>query len=284
MRSGAPQIVQSSAGSTQSSSQVVLTSSLGSPATAPDQSVRLIGHFTGSSVPRLDGNSSPFTGVSISGNGRVLTATLSGATLAANGPRQYALDALDSSVGLSNVARLRAIQAVSLITGDCSNPAPQGVGIDSVLNVAVVTEPGCNDVSMVNLANGTGFGSSPELPVQGNPQGVDVYSQAGLAVVANAASNSVSIVDVVNDDIATTFVTDPIPSGVAIDPGTGNALVTANGASVVDTFPVSTTVQTPTTIAVQQSPSGVAVDSLRGVAVVANSATGSNDASVHQSQ
>jgi DNA-binding beta-propeller fold protein YncE len=163
------------------------------------------------------------------------------------------------------------IQAVSLVTSGCSNPAPQGVAIDFVRNAAVVTEPGCNEVSMVNLANGTGFGASPELAVGTNPQGLAVYPQAGLAVAANSGSNSVSIVDIANDGVPTTFTTDPVPAGVAIDPGTGKAVVTASGASVVDVFPVSTTAQTPSTIGVQQGPTGLAIDPKSHHAVVANS-------------
>ena len=211
--------------------------------------------------------------------------------MAANGPRRYAVQAADSTTVTSNAARLPVIQAVSLITG-CSNPAPQGVAINSgvtslaILSAAIVTEPSCNQVAMVSLSDssgfthGTGFGASPELAVQSNPQGVDVYPPAGLAVVANAGSSSVSIVDMVNDGVPVTFNTDPVPDGVAVDLGTGKALVTANGASVVDTFAVSTTAQTPTNIGVQQSPSGVAIDPLRGVAVVANSASGSNNVSI----
>ena len=208
-----------------------------------------------------------------------MTATVSGANLAANGPRRYAVQAADSATVISNAARLPVIQAVGLVTG-CSNPAPLAVAINSGLNAAIVTEPGCNQVAMVNLATGTGFGASPELAVQSNPQGVDVYPPAGLAVVANAGSSSVSIVDMANDGVPVTFPTDPVPDGVAIDLGTGNALVTANGASVVDTFPVSATAQTTSNIGVQQAPSGVAIDPLRGVAVVANSSSGSNDASI----
>ena len=278
-----PQIIQTSvapiASSQQTSFQVTLNSSLGSAATASDQTVTLIGHFDGSSVPQLDGSPSPFTSHSISATGRVMTATVSGATLAANGPRRYAVQAADSATVISNAARLPVIQAVGLVTG-CSNPAPLAVAINSGLNAAIVTEPGCNQVAMVNLATGTGFGASPELAVQSNPQGVDVYPPAGLAVVANAGSSSVSIVDMANDGVPVTFPTDPVPDGVAIDLGTGNALVTANGASVVDTFPVSATAQTTSNIGVQQAPSGVAIDPLRGVAVVANSSSGSNDASI----
>ena len=97
-------------------------------------------------------------------------------------------------------------------------------------------------------------------------------------MAANAGSNSVSIVDIVNDGVPTTFTTDPIPDGVAIDLGTGKAVVTANGASLVDVFPVSTTAQTPTTIGVQRGPSGVAIDPKSELAVVANSS--SNTASI----
>jgi DNA-binding beta-propeller fold protein YncE len=65
---------------------------------------------------------------------------------------------------------------------------------------------------------------------------------------------------------------------VAVDLGLGKAAVTANGASLVDVFPVSTTSQTPTTIGVQQGPTAVAIDQKDHVAVVANS--NSNTASV----
>jgi DNA-binding beta-propeller fold protein YncE len=286
-----PQIAQSSVapavpGSTQSSLQVILNSSLGSAAVPQNQTLTLIGNFPSGSVPRLDGDPTPFSGISISNGGRVLTATLSGATLASNGPRQYAIDVLASGF-VSNAARLQVIQAVSLITSDCAAPAPQGVAIDAVLNVAVVTEPGCNDVSMVNVAYndptrplgiGTGFGPNPELAVGTTPTGVAVSPLAHLAVVANSGSNSVSVVDIVNDGVPTTFTTDPIPAGVAINPGTGQAVVASNGASVVDTFPVSTTAQTPTRITVQQGPIGVAIDSVSNLAVVANSTA--NDASL----
>lgn len=268
----------------QTSSRVTITSNLGAAATASDQTVTLIGTFPSGSVPRLDGDPSSFTGVSISASGRVMTATLSGSVLATNGPRVYALDVKDTSSRVSNAASLQVIQAVNLVTGtgsgpgNCGNPSPQGVAIDDTHNVALVTEPGCNDVALVTLPNSTTVINSPELPVGTNPQGVAVYAQAGLAVVANAVSNNVSIVDIVNDDVATTFGTDPTPDGVAVDPGTGKAVVTANGASLVDVFPVSTTSQTPTTIGVQQGPSGVAIDPKGAVAVVANST--SNTASI----
>ncbi len=161
-----PQIIQTSvapiASSQQTSSQVTLNSSLGSAATASDQTVTLIGHFDGSSVPQLDGDPSPFTSHSISANGRVMTATVSGATLAANGPRRYAVQAADSATVTSNAARLPVIQAVSLVTG-CSNPAPQGVAINSGLNAAIVTEPGCNQVAMVSLADSSGLPTAPVL-------------------------------------------------------------------------------------------------------------------------
>ena len=292
LRSGAPQIVQSSfssVGSTQNSSRVTTSSTLSSAAVAPDQTVTLVGTFPSGSVPRLDGDTSPFSGVTIS-NGRMMTATLSGSALATNGPRMYTLDVQNSS-GISNAAPLQVVQAVSLVTSACSNPAPQGVAIDATHNVAVVTEPGCNpsgagDVSLINLTNdpaaglhiGTGFGGNPTLAVGNNPQGVGVYPQAGLAVVANSGSNTVSVVDVLNDDVATSFTVDPIPSGVAINQGTGNAVVTASGASLVDTFPVSTSSQTPATIGVVQGPTGVAIDPKNDVAVVAD--TSSSRASI----
>jgi DNA-binding beta-propeller fold protein YncE len=291
----APQIIQSSMTpvapqSCQATQATICSSLLGSAATAQNQTVRLVGNFPGTPVPRIDGNcsSSAFVGLpTITNGGRMLTATILGSFLAANGPRLYALDVVDSCTtptSFSNAAPLQVIQAVSLVTpslvtpSDCSNPAPQGVAIDAAHNAVVVTEPGCNDVSIINLANGIGLGAKPELAVGINPQGVAVYPQAGLAVAANAGSNSVSIVDIVNDAVSTTFTTDPTPTGVAIDLGLGKAAVTANGASLVDVFPVSTTSQTPTSIGVQQGPTGVAINQTSHVALVANSS--SNTASV----
>ena len=297
----APAVIQSSfapAGMTQSAPGVTITSSLTSHTAAPNQTMTLIGNFPGTPVPRLDGDGSPFSGISVSTGGRVMQATLSGATIAGNGPRQYALDVHDTSgSSFSNAGRLQVIQAVSLTSSQCSNPAPQGVAIDATRNVAVVTEPGssgtnqpCNNVALVDLTNnpgaghyiGTGYGASPELAVgsnsQANPQGVAVYPSAGLAVVANFGNNNVSIVDIANDTVPTTFSTDPLPNGVAVDLGLGKAVVSANGASLVDVFPVATTSQTPTTIGVQRGPSGVAIDQVNHVAVVANS--DSNNASI----
>src|SRR5260370_34462368 len=132
-------------------------------------------------------------------------------------PRLYALDVADTSTGTSNAAQLQVSQAVNLVTGGCSNPAPQGVAIDAVHNVALVTEPGCNQVSMVSLsasntfAVGTGFGAKPELAVGTSPQGVAIYPQAGLAVPAQPGSHNLFIVHIVNYGRPTTFTPDPIP-------------------------------------------------------------------------
>jgi DNA-binding beta-propeller fold protein YncE len=290
LRSGAPQIVQSSfslAGPSQSSSRVVINSSLSSAVVPQNQTVTLVGNFPGTPVLRLDGNCAAFTGSpTITNSGRMLTATISGSFLATNGPRLYALDVADACTtptAPSNVAPLQVIQAVSVVTSACPNPAPQGVAIDVVHNVAVVTEPGCNHVSLVSLVPGTigqGQFGATDLAVGANPQGVATYPQAGLAVVANNFSNNVSIVDVVNNGVPTTFTSDPLPTGVAIDLGTGRAVVTASGASLADVFPVSTstTAPTATTIGVQQGPTGVAIDQQNHVAVVANSS--SNTASI----
>jgi DNA-binding beta-propeller fold protein YncE len=268
LRSGAPQIVQAV-------SQIRINSSLGSAASPPNQAIALIGTFTSGSVPRLDGDPSAFTGTpTILNGGREMSATLSGSYLAARGPRIYAMDASDPTAGASNAAPLQVIQAVSVVTSACPNPLPQGVAIDAAHNAAVITEPGCNHVSLVSLAPGTigqGVFGATDLAVGTNPQGVAVYPQAGLAVAANSGSNNVSIVDIVNNAVPTTFTVDPIPTGVAIDLGLNKAAVTANGASLVDVFPVSTTSQTPTTIGVQQGPTSVAIDQKDHVAVVANS-------------
>ena len=257
--SALPQILQASP------SQVLINSTLTSGPPAQNQSVTIIGAgFTSSSVVRLDGAQLTTTFVS----NRELRATVPVSV-----PRRYALDVQNGAGVVSNAEGFAVIQSVSLIPGQCSSPAPQGVAIDLVHNVAVVTEPGtaaapCNQVSLINLQSGMGV----ERAVGTNPQGVAVYPAAGLAVVANAGSNSVSIVDIAANAVPTSFPVDLAPTGVAIDLGTGNAVVTANGASLIDLFPVSTTAQTPTTIGVGLGPTGVAIDPTSHLAVVANSA------------
>ena len=121
------------------------------------------------------------------------------------------------------------------------------------------------------------WGRAPRWPWE-PPTGVGILSQAGLAVVANQGSNNASIIDVVSGVVTNTVPTDAGPSGVAIDSGTGNALVTATNSNTLDVFSVQSPPASPTSIGVQQGPVAVAVDPTRELALVANGT--SNNASV----
>jgi len=140
--------------------------------------------------------------------------------------------------------------------------------------LAVVSNPGCNNVAIIGLGTGTGS----IVAVGTNPQGVAVDLGSGLAVVANQDSNNVSIVDVTGNTVVATVSTDPGPTGVAIDPGLGLALVTASNANLLNTFTLSTSPGAISSFPVQQRPGAVAVDPGQHLAAVAN--TSSNTVSL----
>jgi DNA-binding beta-propeller fold protein YncE len=239
--------------------QATISSTLTSAAVATDQAVTIIGSgfVSGTSVVRLDGTGLATTFLS----SRQLTATVPAATLTAGGARRYALDVANGT-DISNAAIFSVIQNVD-VSSSCS---PQGVAIDSRRNLAVVTNPGCNSVALVNLA--TGMGSTVQVGT--NPQGVAVHTQSGRAVVANQGSGNASIIDVVTPTEVTRLTTNSEPVGVAIDPGLDRAVVTASAANVIDTFTVPGDSHTVTSLAVQARPAAVAVNPDRHLAAVAN--------------
>jgi DNA-binding beta-propeller fold protein YncE len=283
IRSG-PQLLQAGVQSSQPGFSafgpgIIMPSSLSSPAAAQAQTLTLIGKFTSAGVPRLDGDPALIQKVGpplpsgCTTNCRAMMATISATVLQNGGPRRYALDVSDSGA-VSNALSLAVVQSVNIAGGACTTSAPQAVAIaniDALHSFALVTDPGCNNLAVINISAAAGaVGSGFTIGVGSNPQGVAVYPQAGLAVVANAGSNSASIVDVVNNAVVATVATDPIPTGVAIDPSTGTLVVSATGANVVDTFGVSASGGTATPVAVRQAPSAVAIDPTRHLAAVAN--------------
>jgi YVTN family beta-propeller protein len=259
--------------------EVTVESTLSSAVVFSDQTLTVIGSgfVAGTSKVRLDGVM--FDPTTVSADGRQLTVSVpatafTGAspTLSA-GPRRYALDVANGT-DVSNAAGFTVIQNVDL-NGICgSAPAPQSVAIDSRRNLAIVTNPGCNNVAIINLSTGQG----QTVLVGTNPQGVAVDPGSGLAVVANQFSNTASIVDVNGNTVVATVNTDPGPTGVAVDPGLGQALVTARSANVLNMFALSSNPDTITSFPVQQQPAAVAVDPVRHLVAVAN--TGSNTVSL----
>jgi YVTN family beta-propeller protein len=232
-------------------------STVGLPST-----ITIIGKgFTGASVARLDGvalTTASFTD-------RLMTVNLPNSMLTT--AHEFTLDVSNAGV-ISNAASLQVIQAVSVTGFGCAaTPAPTGVAIDAPNNLAVVTDPSCNEVYLVNLATGTG----QIVSVGTSPLGVAVTPQGGFAAVANTGSNNVSFIDDLNADVTATISTDANPSGVAIDPVLGEVVVTASGAGSVDIFSITSgnatqVVATP----VQQGPVPVAVDPVLHVAAVGN--------------
>ena len=88
------------------------------------------------------------------------------------------------------------------LTSLCSSAVmPEAVVIDSIDNVGLVTNYGCNTVSFINLDStnahnyGVPYGSLlATVNVGKNPIGVDVIPRLGYAVVANNADSSASII------------------------------------------------------------------------------------------
>jgi DNA-binding beta-propeller fold protein YncE len=195
------------------------------------------------------------------------------------GPRLYAVQVVNGA-SASNAATFTVSQSVDVSSAGCAAPAPQGVAIDySSRNVAVVTNPSCNNVAIINLGgSNVGQGNTIDLDAGSNPQGVAVHIGSGLAVVANSGRNNAAIIDLSGNTVAATVNTDPTPTGVAIDPGLGLAVVTASNANVINTFTVSSTPGSSSSLAVQQRPVAVAVDPETHVAAVAN--TSSNTVSL----
>ena len=140
----------------------------------------------GSPTVRLDGDS---TGVTItSATDSEVDVTIAASRLTV--PHDYALDVVSGNVN-SNTSQLFAVQVTHLAPCGSGTPAqPEGVAIDGIRNVAVVTNYGCNSVSFISLDAknehnyGVPFGSVLSTFPTGNaPLAVDVIPRLGYAVV-----------------------------------------------------------------------------------------------------
>jgi DNA-binding beta-propeller fold protein YncE len=223
--------------------------------------------FTSASVVRLDGTPLP-TPTSVSD--RQLTVTVPASLLGS--PRRYALDVVTGTTH-SNVVDFAVLQSVdlNLTNSGCSAPAPRAVAIDAEHNLAVVTNTGCNSISLIDLTAGAPtFGTVVnKLFVGKNPQGVAVISRLGKAVVTNRGDNTASLVDLVAQSVNPTAVavgTEPI--GVAINPDDATAVVANSGTNNVSIFSADTG-GTATSASVDMRPVAVAIDPGRKLAAIA---------------
>src|SRR6516225_5929702 len=200
----------------------------------------------------------------------------------------FALDVLSGNVN-SNTSQLFAVQVTHLAPCGSGTPAqPEGVAIDGIRNVAVVTNYGCNSVSFISLDAknahnyGVPFGSVLSTFPTGNaPLAVDVIPRLGYAVVTNKTDGTVTIINMSNPLSPSAATGSPVtvgvsPIGVAIDQDRALALVANNGGnslSSVDltTLELSTPVAPPMQLVpVSGPPTAIAVDPNRAEAVVTN--------------
>lgn len=209
----------------------------------------------GTPVVRLDGDP---TGVTITNS----TDTELDITIAASRftrAHGFALDVVTGAGLNSNTTDLYAVGVIDLTSLCSSAVMPEAVAIDTIDNVGLVTNYGCNSVSFINLdaSNahnyGVPYGSLlTTVKVGKNPIGVDVIPRLGYAVVANNSDGSASIIHY------------------------GGVPFAASQLSFTSNSCSSTGVTT-TNICVGLSPVGVTFDQDRALALVAN--TGGNSLS-----
>ncbi|PYU32753.1 MAG: hypothetical protein DMG28_10485 [Acidobacteria bacterium] len=251
-------------------------------ASTADLTLTVIGKgFVSGSRLRLDETQLP---APTSVTDRQMTVTVSGATFLTSA-RRYAVDVLNPGGTRSNVTDLTVIQPVDVTSTGCTAPAPRAVAIDAERNLALVTNTGCKNVSLIDLTSGAVTASSP-VAVGSNPQGVAVISRLGKAVVTNRGDNTASVIDLTKSPPAVsspvTLGTEPI--GVAINQDTAQAAVANSGSNTVSLFSTDTGTTTPavTTVSVDQRPVAVAIDSIRNLALVASSSGSLNQIDLSQ--
>jgi DNA-binding beta-propeller fold protein YncE len=257
---------------------VVTTSSLGSPASPPPQTLTVIGKgltCTSGSTNlniRLDSVSLP---TSCTGSGdRELTALVPPAMLTA--ARRFAVDVVDNSGDVTNAEDLTVEQSVDVSSPSCPIPEPLGVAIDPQQNLADVTLFGCNSLALINMATGSGN----SVKVGQNPIGVAVISRAHLAVVANnGGSGTASIVDEGQQTVTQTVNTGSGPMGAAANEAAGEVAIAnslANTVTVVNAVTGGTS-----SISTGQRPIAVGFNYINNQVAAANS--GGNSLSISAS-
>ncbi len=203
---------------------------------------------------------------------RQLTVTVPVALLA--GPHNYVLDVLNPGGMLSNVLEFKVVQAVDMAGAggaSCTAPAPAAVAIDADRDLALVTNPGCDNVSFIDLASGT---ITSSVSVQSTPRGVAVSSRLGTAVVTNSGAASASILDLTTSppSVTASVTVGSEPMGVAIDESTGKAVVANASSNSISIFDASTG-GSAQAVAVDARPLAVAIDPDRQFVAVANAAS-----------
>ena len=187
-------------------------------------------------------------------------------------PRRFALDVVNGAGVVSNSTDFTVIEAVPIPACSGTASAPGAVAIDQHLNIAVVTDSGCSDASIISLKSDTTFGTlTNRIPTGASPSAVAVIPRFGFAVVSNNTAGTVSILNLNTNAQATADVSvGTQPNGVAIDQENGTALVANTGSNTVSAIDLTPLLAVPagtvtaSTVAVDQSPIAVAIDPDRG--------------------
>jgi DNA-binding beta-propeller fold protein YncE len=233
------------------------------------------GGFDSGTQARLDGAAVPTTFVS----SREVDVSIPVSFLGK--PHRFAVDVRTGGGVQSNVTDFFVIQSVDLKTACSSgNPQPSSVAIADQLPgqgfapIAVVTNSGCNNISVIDINPSSGTFGVPRtpIPVGSMPQGIAVSPRFGLAVVANNADGTASVIDLVSGTQKVAAVaTGARPTGAAINEGTGAALVTNTGDNTISELNLAlllgsspATSLTAISIAVDTQPIAVAIDPDRG--------------------
>jgi DNA-binding beta-propeller fold protein YncE len=267
-------------------------------APAPIGPVKILGSgFTNASQVRLDGVALPsgVTFVSSQELDVMIPVSIpdpsapSGTLDILKGPRHFGLDVVTAGVG-SNVVDFTVLEEVPIpactsATSTTPTPAaPGGVAVDNVHNLALVTNTGCNQVSVISLNPGTNFGTILKaIPTGGTPTAVGILpgltitgqpaGSSGVAVVTNNSANTVSILDLASlAQVAgvTDVAVGTAPSGIAVDQETNLAVIANTGSNTVSTIDLTPLTASPIgklsplTVAVDQNPIAVAIDPDRG--------------------
>lgn len=212
--------------------------------------------FDSSTQVRLDGTAIPSGNVQFVSS-RNLTVTVPAVFLPA--PHRYAVDVINGSGVQSNATDFFVIMSVDMKTA-CSggNPLPNSVAIADQLPgqkyapIAVVSNKGCNNISKIDIA--------PQLPV---------YDNTGL--LTGFAPNPQF------GTILGSIATGTNPSGVAVSPRYGLAVVANSVDGTASVLDLTTGTQKVAAVATGTTPTGVAIDDGTGTALITN--TGSNTVS-----
>ncbi|HVB85710.1 MAG TPA: hypothetical protein VNK23_03475 [Candidatus Dormibacteraeota bacterium] len=267
--------------------QIVETSPATTFTSSAPLTLTVTGNFLQGSQVRLDQQILATTGCA-SGPCRQLTAIVPAASLGS--AARYTLDVVGPAQQVSNVEDFTVIQTIPVGT------TPVGVAIDTDRDLAVVTNSGSNNASLVSLAEGTNsplslgpVGELPYSPVQvgSAPAGVAVLSRAGIAVVANNGSNDATAIDEtgVNTPATVTLCGANCvgPTGVAVNPDTSTAAVTSADygptftSSILSTFPLTSAASSASgSITVDQGAVAVAIDPYLDYAAVATASSASS--------